>query len=42
MLTNGTRGRWDGILTIHPQSKNSEIKIQLEFDEFSYAMGVSN
>lgn len=41
LLTNGTGGRWDGVLTISPQWKNSEMKIQLEFDEFSFALGVS-
>lgn len=41
MLTNGTEGRWDGILTLYPRQKNSMIEIELEFDEVSFALGVS-
>lgn len=41
MLTNGTGGRWDGKLIIYPKQLGNELKIELEFDEFSTALGVN-
>lgn len=41
MLSNGTGGRWDGRLIINPKQLGNELKIDLEFDEFSLALGVS-
>lgn len=40
MLTNGTRGRWDAKLTVNEQRPANELKIDLEFDESSWALGV--
>lgn len=41
MMSNGSGGRWDAKLTVNQQGTGNELKIDLEFDEVSWALGVS-
>lgn len=38
---NDTGGRWDGVLTVYPQSPRSGIRVDIELDQPAWALGVS-
>lgn len=40
MLSNGTGGRWDGILTIYPKTPSNGIRVDIELDKPAWALGV--
>lgn len=42
MRGNGTGGRWDGVLTVHPQFSSNGIRVDIELDEPAWALGVRN
>lgn len=33
-------GRWDGVLTVHPQVPRNGIRVDIELDEPAWALGV--